>query len=162
VHALGQQTTATPAPTADREEFGDMVIKIDGQGVNVADVDCAFRSCFALGFDKGSFTPGVGYTEYHAGGVKPVCWTRHLNGCPHKDPTEGVKKIYPDGSVLVALPDPNPCCGVPSVARNPSARSQRCRSCQQALTGARLEMARGTWATSQIKAKRVGDRWEHA
>ena len=34
------------------------------------------------GKDKGSFTPGVGYTSYHA---KPrlVCMTRHTRGCPH-------------------------------------------------------------------------------
>lgn len=55
----------------------------DGRRVDVIDADCEHRPCFALGFDKGSFTPGVGYTRYHEGGPRPVCWTRHMNGCPY-------------------------------------------------------------------------------
>ena len=43
--------------------------------------DCSSRPCFRLGQDKGTFTPGRGYTSYHK---KPVwvCMTRHLDRCP--------------------------------------------------------------------------------
>ena len=58
-------------------------IKVDGKlaPVDVARKDCPGRPCFWLGQDKGTYTPGRGYTSYHA---KPrwVCMTRHTNGCP--------------------------------------------------------------------------------
>lgn len=64
-----------------------MLVKIEGRHVDVADVGCKSRSCFALGFDKGSFSPGRGYTSYHTDAKgqrveRPVCMTRHLRGCP--------------------------------------------------------------------------------
>jgi hypothetical protein len=58
-------------------------MKIDGkkQRVDVLDKECAGRRCFRFGYDKGSYTPGVGYTNYHTK-PKPVCLTRHVDGCP--------------------------------------------------------------------------------
>ena len=62
--------------------MGPMVtVKIDGRKVDVADRRCAERDCFQLGFDKGTFVQGRGYTNYHAK-ERPVCMTRHLHGCP--------------------------------------------------------------------------------
>jgi|GEM_PF-2452944 len=46
------------------------------------DALCAFRRCLMRGEDKGSFTPGVGYTSYHDES-QYVCMTRHAHGCPH-------------------------------------------------------------------------------
>jgi hypothetical protein len=64
-----------------------MIIRIGKRNVDVARRDCAQRSCFQLGFDKGSYTPGRGYTSYYRDAKghtieKPVCMTRHLHGCP--------------------------------------------------------------------------------
>lgn len=58
------------------------MIVSDGQrGVDVAHKTCLTASCYQLGFDKGTFVQGRGYTNYHKK-EKPVCWTRHMNGCP--------------------------------------------------------------------------------
>jgi hypothetical protein len=62
-------------------------VKIDGLVVEVKDGACAKRPCFSLGFDKGSFTPGVGYTSYHRDAKgrtveHAVCGTRYYGGCP--------------------------------------------------------------------------------
>jgi hypothetical protein len=132
-------------------------IKVDGYDVDVVDDDCAFRDCFVLGFDKGTFSQGHGYTSYYK--PRPVCWRRHLDGCPHKEPEEGVDELRDDGSVLLALRDPLPCCAVPDVPNNPRAYRQTCRSCGARLTGARLEMARGTWVDRSVKVRREGNRW---
>jgi hypothetical protein len=64
-----------------------MLVKIGQRKVDVVDPACAKRECFVLGFDKGSFTPGRGYTSYHQDAKgnrveKPVCSTRHHRGCP--------------------------------------------------------------------------------
>lgn len=64
-----------------------MKVKIGKFNVDVVDKDCPKRSCYRLGFDKGSYTPGRGYTSYHKDSKGknieyPVCMTRHLNGCP--------------------------------------------------------------------------------
>ena len=64
-----------------------MLVKINRRMVDVADRECAARSCFSLGFDKGSYSPGRGYASYHTDArgrhiEKPVCMTRHLRGCP--------------------------------------------------------------------------------
>jgi hypothetical protein len=64
-----------------------MLVKIGKQKVDVLEAACATRECFSLGFDKGSFTPGRGYTSYHRDAKgktieKPVCGTRHYRGCP--------------------------------------------------------------------------------
>lgn len=64
-----------------------MLVKIDRRMVDVSDRECATRACFRLGFDKGSFSQGRGYTSYHTDAKgrrveKPVCMTRHLHGCP--------------------------------------------------------------------------------
>jgi hypothetical protein len=58
-----------------------MIIKIGKHNVDVSDRECSKVKCFQLGQDKGSFTPGRGYTSYHK---KPrwVCMTRHVHGCP--------------------------------------------------------------------------------
>lgn len=64
-----------------------MLVRIASRRVDVARSDCGMRPCFQLGFDKGSYTPGRGYTSYHRDArgrrvEKPVCMTRHLHGCP--------------------------------------------------------------------------------
>jgi hypothetical protein len=64
-----------------------MLVRIGGRRVDVARSDCGGRPCFQLGFDKGSYSPGRGYTSYHRDArgrrvEKPVCMTRHLHGCP--------------------------------------------------------------------------------
>jgi len=51
------------------------------RGIDVLDRECFARQCYRLGFDKGSFTPGVGYTSYRTQ-ERRVCMTRHLDGCP--------------------------------------------------------------------------------
>ena len=58
-----------------------MIVKIGGRAVDVAGKDCEQRLCFSLGFDRGSFSQGRGYTSYHKK-PRPVCMTRHLHGCP--------------------------------------------------------------------------------
>jgi hypothetical protein len=45
------------------------------------DVLCLFRPCYNKYENKGSFTPGRGYTKYHDR-FYPVCGTRMNNGCP--------------------------------------------------------------------------------
>lgn len=131
---------------AERESGrGVTVVRFtDGRRVGVVDADCEFRRCFWFGFDKGSFTPGVGYTSYHAQ-ERPVCFTRHLHGCPHKPREEGVAHTYEDGSVMLALLDPLPCCDDPRVPTPRGDRrplKQRCQSCGAMLTGKRLAYAR--------------------
>lgn len=64
-----------------------MLVKIQGRRVDVLDSGCAKRDCYQLGFDKGSFSPGRGYTNYHTDAKgrrieKPVCATRLHRGCP--------------------------------------------------------------------------------
>jgi hypothetical protein len=56
-------------------------VRIEGKSVDVANEKCKGLPCFYLFSDKGTFTPGRGYTSYHK---KPrwVCGRRHLNGCP--------------------------------------------------------------------------------
>ncbi len=58
-----------------------MIVRIGKQDVDVLDRLCKDRPCLQVGQDKGAYTPGVGYTNYHA---KPrlVCWTRFIDGCP--------------------------------------------------------------------------------
>lgn len=64
-----------------------MIVKINKLRVDVAYRDCGKLPCFSLGFDKGTYTQGRGYTSYHTDAKgrrveKPVCMTRHLRGCP--------------------------------------------------------------------------------
>lgn len=142
--------------------------KIDGRVVAVVDEDCEHRPCFSLGFDKGSFVQGRGYTSYHRDGARPVCWTRHLSGCPHVGvhltcggchdqpllvtggdprpvmPSEPCHNCGKHDWYWLAdvLPEPSPCCSNPDVPNNPTAYRQKCRSCGQTLRGRRLEIAR--------------------
>lgn len=58
-----------------------MKVKIGSLRVDVLDKKCSTRACYALGFDRGTFVPGRGYTRYYDK-PKPVCWTRNLHGCP--------------------------------------------------------------------------------
>ena len=150
-----------------------VLIKIQGQQVDVVDADCEFRPCFLLGLDKGSFVPGRGYTHYHAK-PRPVCFRRHLSGCPHQ---EGVYEATPcpscDGAggdcvvcrglgewrTAVKL-DPSPCCDAPSVRRVRGAYlplTQRCRSCGATLRGRRLEMARAAWRQDGNRSTEGGE-----
>lgn len=64
-----------------------MIVKLGRRRVDVARADCVRRECFVLGFDKGAFSQGRGYTSYHRDAKgrpveRPVCMTRHLHGCP--------------------------------------------------------------------------------
>ena len=45
-----------------------MMVKIEKRQVNVWDRECPSRECFTLGFDKGHFAQGRGYTSYHTDG----------------------------------------------------------------------------------------------
>ena len=63
-----------------------MLIKLpvwDGKKalVDVRVEECPKLNCYQLGQDKGTYSPGRGYTSYYK---KPkwVCMTRHLHGCP--------------------------------------------------------------------------------
>lgn len=142
------------------------LVKIDGRDVDVLNNACEYRPCFWLGFDKGSFTQGVGYTSYHRGGPRAVCMTRHLHGCPHvgfhvvcgdchavvggpyATDDHVVLRRCECGStdtykLLDVLPDPTPCCDNIDLAdtRGRVVYRQRCRSCGTWLRGLRLELA---------------------
>ena len=59
-----------------------MTKRIGGHMVDVASPGCGPElQCFWLGFDKGRFVQGRGYTHYHKT-ERPVCFTRHQHGCP--------------------------------------------------------------------------------
>lgn len=58
-----------------------MIVRIGKFKVDVLHAKCGEQSCFGLGFDKGIFSQGRGYTSYHKK-ERPVCMTRHLHGCP--------------------------------------------------------------------------------
>ena len=58
-----------------------MIVRIGKDNVDVLDHACPTRSCYRLGFDKGPYTLGRGYTSYYKT-ARPVCETRHLHGCP--------------------------------------------------------------------------------
>lgn len=103
----------------------------DGRDCDVSDALCAFRDCLHVAEDKGSYTPGVGYTSYHRS-PRLVCMTRHVRGCPHPQP------------------DPDPerarCCPSPDFARprkGQSPRRQRCRTCGAWLEKEALPLAKG-------------------
>lgn len=58
------------------------IIKIGEHKVDVSSRHCGpALPCYWLGFNKGTFVQGRGYTKHHDKPL-PVCWTRHLNGCP--------------------------------------------------------------------------------
>lgn len=46
-----------------------------------ADDLCLYRDCYCVGEDKGSYSPGRGYTSYHAEPL-PICMARMCHGCP--------------------------------------------------------------------------------
>jgi hypothetical protein len=73
----------------------------DGQHlVDVRDTGCKERPCYQLGFDKGTFSQGRGYTSYHKQ-PRPVCFTRHLHGCPSNSvcPECRTLEVDPPGSL---------------------------------------------------------------
>lgn len=101
-----------------------MIVKIGKRSVDVARSDCAGMDCYALGFDKGTFCQGRGYTSYHRDTKgrrieKPVCATRHHNGCP----TNSVCQRCWGASVLGVGPCDRPRCGglrvLPDAERTP-------------------------------------------
>ena len=59
-----------------------MIVRIEKRQVDVLDARCAGRECYQLGFDKGSFVVGRGYTSSGPAKERAVCQTRHLHGCP--------------------------------------------------------------------------------
>jgi len=78
-----------------------MLVKIGRKNVDVSSQDCASRPCFVLGVDKGTYTPGRGYTSYHRDGrgklkPRPVCETRHHRGCPTNSVCERCRTSSPD------------------------------------------------------------------
>jgi hypothetical protein len=60
-----------------------------------------WRACHGPGRNKGSFTPGRGYTSYHKKEI-PVCGTRYHHGCP-----TGSLIPQDDGTRLSRQPDPD-------------------------------------------------------
>lgn len=64
----------------------------DRYSVDCLEDVCAFRGCMSPGHNKGTFSPGRGYTSYHSQ-PKPVCLTRHLRGCPHPLPVPDVERV---------------------------------------------------------------------
>ena len=101
----------------------------DGRDCDVSDGSCALRGCLHVAEDKGSYTPGVGYTSYHRV-PRLVCMTRHLRGCPHPKPD-------PD-------PEKARCCPSPDFAKPRGApRRQKCRTCGAWLEGEALSLAGG-------------------
>jgi hypothetical protein len=48
------------------------------------DVLCPFRQCYHKYHNKGSYTPGRGYTQYYQE-FRPVCGTRMAHGCQDRD-----------------------------------------------------------------------------
>ena len=101
-----------------------MIIKIGKLRVDVARPDCASMDCFALGFDKGTFAQGRGYTSYHKDAKgrrieKPVCSTRLYHGCP----TCSVCQRCWSASVRGVGPCDRPGCGglrvLPDAGRTP-------------------------------------------
>ena len=57
------------------------ITKVGTNKVDVISTLCPSLPCYHAAQDKGTFTPGRGYTSYHK---KPqwVCMTRHAHGCP--------------------------------------------------------------------------------
>lgn len=75
-----------------------MLVKIGDLRVDVCDPDCGSRECFQLGFDKGSFSQGRGYTSYHQDAKgrrveRPVCMERHIRGCPSNSVCEKCRTL---------------------------------------------------------------------
>ena len=65
---------------------------------------CPYRKCYAPGFDKGSFTPGRGYTSYHKV-PQPCCMTRLTRGCPSEgspQPYGLSRRPMPDWDLLLS------------------------------------------------------------
>ncbi len=140
----------------------------NGQTCLAIDDECEFRPCFRFGFDKGPFTQGVGYTSYYPK-ARQVCMTNHLEGCPTvgytlrcdkcgRQVAEGVPCDFCgcDQTYKLAdlLPDPQPCCESPRVAKPHKGTDpyfQRCQNCGAKLRGARLELARSTAPTQPDK-----------
>lgn len=90
-------------------------IRDKGQPVDVYDRDCPKRPCYWVGRDKGSYSPGRGYSYHRDRRGKTVerlvCWTRHLHGCP-------LPSVCPQCRTL-AVQEPGtlcPGCQVPRVA----------------------------------------------
>ncbi len=79
-----------------------MLVRIGKHRVDVVDVKCKDRDCFQLGFDKGTFVQGRGYTSYHKKEL-PVCMRRHLHGCPHPSVCPGCR--------LLSIEQPGAACG---------------------------------------------------
>lgn len=52
---------------------------------------CDHRQCCHIGEDKGTYTPGKGYTSYYKNPI-PCCMVRLNHGCPNKNGT----RIWPD------------------------------------------------------------------
>ena len=93
-------------PWAGRCQAVTMKIKIGKLRVDVSEARCASRPCFQFGFDKGSYSPGRGYTSYHKDTKGryveyPVCMRRHLHGCPTLSvcPKCGVSSSEPVGGI---------------------------------------------------------------
>jgi hypothetical protein len=83
---------------------------IPGRGCS--DDECWRRSCMAPGLDKGSFSPGRGYTSYYEVPI-PICMTRHVSGCPTFG-TEIRENGLTYGKKLEPDTEHARCCGRPA------------------------------------------------
>jgi len=77
-----------------------MIKRIGKYKVDVSHKNCSAElECFQLGFDKGSYTPGIGYTSYYDK-ERPVCWTRHMHGCPSASICPKCRSIHSPAATL--------------------------------------------------------------
>ncbi len=76
-----------------------MLVRIQKKTVDVKDKECATRSCFQLGQDKGTFVQGRGYTSYHKE-PKWVCLRRMLHGCPTRSVCPKCRLGHVEGATL--------------------------------------------------------------
>ena len=96
--------------------------------VGCFDRECWRRPCVSPGLDKGTYTPGRGYTSYHATPI-PKCMTRHISGCPSAGSALGA-----DGLRHSTLPEPDTenarCCPRPDYPKSgPAVRV--CANCRK-------------------------------
>ena len=77
-----------------------MIKKIGKHRVDVSSQHCSDQlPCFQLGFDKGTFVSGRGYTKYHKKPL-PVCWTRQMHGCPDAGICADCRAVYSPATAL--------------------------------------------------------------
>ena len=72
-----------------------MLVRVGKHRVDVCDDECPKRPCFWLGFHKGTYVKGRGYTSHYKK-PRPVCWTRHIRGCPENSICPRCDTVFPN------------------------------------------------------------------